>query len=134
PGFSSANLYSVRASLQDARAASASDAAAALSRAIGEADPMLPLTAARALDQIQAAALAQPRLLMMLVSALAVTALLLTSIGIQGLITHVVTERRREFGIRLALGATAGQTMLAVARSGVLLAAIGVAAGIALCM
>jgi len=75
---------------------------------------------------------ALPRLLTMLVGALALTALILAAIGIHGLITHIVTERRREFGVRLALGATPGQTMAAVVRAGVVLAAIGAAAGIAL--
>ena len=76
--------------------------------------------------------MALPRLLTMLVGALALTALILAAIGIHGLITHIVTERRREFGVRLALGATPGQTMAAVVRAGVVLAAIGAAAGIAL--
>ena len=81
------------------------------------------------MEQVVARSMAQPRLLMTLVGTLAAAALLLAAIGIHGLIIHVVSERTREFGIRLALGATAGQTMIAVAKSGVLLAAVGAVIG-----
>ena len=80
--------------------------------AIAESDPLLPLGQVRAMDQVVAVAIAEPRLLMTLVGTLARAALLLAAIGIHGLIIHVVSERTREFGIRLALGATAGQTMI----------------------
>jgi predicted permease len=114
------------------RASSAGDAAAALSRAIHEADPLLPVSEVRAMEETVARAMAQPRLLTTLVGALALAALLLAAIGIHGLITHSVTERTREFGVRLALGASAGSTILAIARSGVLLTGIGTAIGVAL--
>lgn len=111
------------------RASSPGEAAGAFSRAIGESDPLLPIGEVKAMEQVVAASMAQPRLLMTLVGTLAAAALLLAAIGIHGLIIHVVSERTREFGIRLALGATAGQTMAAVAKSGVLLAAVGAVIG-----
>jgi predicted permease len=132
PAAQSSGLFGAFAPVWTVRAESAAQASAALSQAIGEADAMLPLGAVRAMGQVQAAAVATPRLLAMLVGALALTALLLAAIGIHGLITHIVTERRREFGIRLALGATARQIVVAVARSGMVLAAIGAVTGIAL--
>lgn len=132
PAAQSAGLFSAFGPVWTVRAATASEAGAALSQAIGEADSLLPIGPVRAIEQVEEAALAMPRLLTILVGALALTALLLAAIGIHGLITHIVTERRREFGIRLALGATTGQMMVAVVRSGVVLAAVGAAAGSAL--
>jgi predicted permease len=114
------------------RAASAAQAAAALSSAIGRADPLLPLGSVRSMEQVSAAAMAQPRLMTMLVGALALAALVLAAIGVHGLIVHIVAERTREFGIRIALGATPRATVAQVARSGVVLAGIGTVVGIAL--
>jgi len=57
------------------------------------------------------------------------TALLLAAMGLHGLIASSVAERTREFGIRMALGATAAQTIRIVASSGVGLAIVGAALG-----
>ena len=81
------------------------------------------------MSDVMAAAMSEQRLLMTLVAVLAGVALLLASVGIHGLIAHAVTERRREFGIRMALGATAGQTVRDVALGGITLAAAGAVAG-----
>ncbi|MEO8681745.1 MAG: FtsX-like permease family protein, partial [Vicinamibacterales bacterium] len=67
--------------------------------------------------------------LMLLVGVLGASALLLAAIGIHGLIASGVNERTREFGIRMALGATAGQTVRAAALPGIVLALVGLAAG-----
>lgn len=114
------------------RAPSASDAAAALTRAIQEADPLLPLGRVRPMQEVVSRSMAQPRLLTMLVGALALAALLLAAIGIHGLISQVVSERMREFGIRLALGGSARHIVRAVALSGVTLAAVGALVGVGL--
>ncbi|HYN10508.1 MAG TPA: ABC transporter permease [Vicinamibacterales bacterium] len=114
------------------RARSAADAAAALTAAITAADPLLPLGPLRAMEQVIGESMAQPRLLMLLVGTLAVAALLLSAIGLHGLITHIVSERTREFGIRLALGAPTGKIVRAVVQSGVALAAIGALVGVGL--
>ena len=60
---------------------------------------------------------------------LGLVALLLAAIGIHGLIASSVSERRREFGIRLALGATGRQVLTAVVKPGIVLAGAGVAVG-----
>jgi ABC-type antimicrobial peptide transport system permease subunit len=67
-----------------------------------------------------------------LLSSLAVLALLLAALGIFALVSSVVTDRQREFGIRLALGSPLVDSMLLAGRSGALPAAIGLAAGLAL--
>lgn len=114
------------------RAGSAGAAAEALTRAISAVDPMLPLGEVRSMSDVVDRSTAQPRLMMTLVGALATAALLLSAIGIHGLVTHVISERTREFGIRLALGASASGMIRDVAKAGVVLAAVGAVVGFAL--
>ncbi|HKV99859.1 MAG TPA: ABC transporter permease [Vicinamibacterales bacterium] len=104
----------------------------ALQRAIGAVDPLLPIGRIQQMTDIQAAATARQRLLMILVGVLGGAAVLLAAIGIHGLIAHSVQQRTREFGIRLALGATAGGTIRAVAMSGIVIACCGAVVGIGL--
>jgi ABC-type antimicrobial peptide transport system permease subunit len=73
----------------------------------------------------------QERLMARLSSLFGLAALLLASIGLYGLLAHEVTRGTREIGIRIALGAPAGQVLRRVVRHGVTLAAVGVALGIA---
>ena len=111
------------------RSTTAVNVTQALPRAINSVDPLLPVNDVRSMEAVQAAAISQQRLLMTLVGVLAVAAVLLAAIGIHGVIAHSVTERRREFGIRLALGATTAATMRQVALGGIGLAAAGAAIG-----
>jgi predicted permease len=127
-----AGLFGWFAPVWTVRAASAADAAAALRRAIADVDPLLPIGPVRAMDQVAASATARPRLLTILAAALAIAALLLSATGIHGVIAQGVADRSREFGIRLALGGRARQMIVAIARSGVWLAALGTAIGAAL--
>jgi putative ABC transport system permease protein len=103
-----------------------------LQQAINQADPLLPVFAIRDMSEVQSMATAEQRLLMTLVGVLAVAALLLSAVGIHGLIAHSVAERTREFGIRMALGATALETVRSVAASGLALSTVGAAVGIGL--
>ena len=91
-----------------------------LRRTMAEVDPLLAVSAVRGVDEVRSAALARQRMLMTLVAALGGVALLLAAIGIHGLIASGVTERTREFGIRMAMGATAGQTIREAAMPGLL--------------
>jgi ABC-type antimicrobial peptide transport system permease subunit len=79
--------------------------------------------------EVKAASLSLQRLLMTLVGVVAAAALLLAAMGLHGLIASAIAERSREFGIRLALGASAGQIVRMVAASGVVLAIAGAAIG-----
>lgn len=111
--------------------AAGGDGARLIREAIASVDPLLPLATEQTMAEVKAAALGQQRLLMTLVGLVAGAALLLAAMGLHGLIAHSVSERTREFGIRLALGATAAQTVRSVAWSGLSLAAIGAVIGAA---
>lgn len=104
-------------------------AAGAVAAAIGRVDPLLPVGPEASVDSIIADATAQERLMLLLVGVLAGAALLLSAIGIQGLIAHSVSARTREYAIRLALGASLGGTVGRIALSGLALAAAGAVLG-----
>jgi predicted permease len=111
------------------RSSGAANPGQTIAHAINAVDPLLPVGSIRSMASVQAAATAQQRLLMTLVGVLSIAALLLSAIGLHGLIAQNVADRTREFGIRLALGATAGGTVRSVAGSGLALAGIGAIGG-----
>jgi predicted permease len=101
----------------------------ALRRAMEESDSQLALGAMRGIDEVRSAALARQRVMMLLVAGLGAVALFLAAIGIHALIASGVTERTRELGIRMALGATVGQTIRDAAMPGIVLALAGLIVG-----
>jgi len=102
-----------------------------LRRVMSEIDPQLAVSAVRGVDAVRSQTLARQRILMMLVAALGGIALFLAAIGIHALISSGVAERTRELGIRLALGASVGQTIRAAALPGITMASAGLAIGCA---
>jgi predicted permease len=100
-------------------------------KAITAVDPLLPFAGLRTMEEVRAGALAGQRFQAVLLGTLAGLALTLAAVGLYGLIANSVVERRREMGIRLALGATGPQAVRAVALPGVLLGLAGVAVGAA---
>jgi predicted permease len=84
----------------------------------------------RPMTQVRAESVAQRRFVLLLVGAFGVLALLMAAIGVYGVMALVVSERRPEMGIRLALGATPAAVLRGVMREGLLLAGVGVIAGI----
>jgi len=103
--------------------------AAAMRTGVASVDPLVPFADFQTMDEIRESAFGLQRLESVLLGALAGFALLLSAVGIFGLVTQTVSERTREFGIRLALGASVGRTISAAARSGILLSAAGIAVG-----
>lgn len=100
-----------------------------LRKAIASVDPQLPIASVRTIDDLRGEKLASQRFMMWLVAGLGLIALVLAGVGLHGLIASSVNERTRELGIRLALGATAGQAITVVVIPGLVLAAVGVAIG-----
>lgn len=93
-------------------------------------NPELPVYGATTLDDAVSWSLEQRRFSMDIVAAFAVTALLLAALGIYGVISYIVSERTRDIGIRLALGAQRGKIMAMVLRQGLGLAMAGAALGL----
>jgi predicted permease len=102
----------------------------AVTRVVREADPSLPVIQLRDMDAVLRDSLRRPRMLMHLFSGLAVLALLLAAVGTYGVLSYVVTQQRREIGIRVALGARRDAVLRGVMRQGLTPALIGVAAGV----
>ena len=98
-------------------------------RAVASVDPQLPLAGFRSMDQVRRGAVASQRFLATLLSLFAGLALVLAAVGIYGLIAHLVNERTREMGIRMALGSTITAAMAQVAAPGLRLAAYGATLG-----
>ena len=105
-------------------------AAAAIRDTLRGMDSEAVLYGIRSMDDYVALALGQSRFQTILLSIFALIALFLTAIGLYGVMASAVGQRLREIGIRRALGATSGQAMLLVIRSGLALIGIGVGAGL----
>jgi predicted permease len=103
--------------------------ARAMQREMQAIDPQLPFNGFHLMEEVQFRALKQQRYQAAIFSAMAGLALILAALGVYGMIAHAVTERTREMGIRMALGATLAQTVLALIRPALQLAAMGVVAG-----
>ena len=98
---------------------------------VSEVDPTVPVTRLREMNEVFAQSIQRPRMVAQLLSAFSVLALLLAAIGVYGILAYSVAERGREIGIRMALGAAQSQVFRHVARHGLSLVTIGVAAGVA---
>jgi len=112
-----------------ARAARA-DAERALSQALRGADPALPTPHVFPLDEVVARSLARERFGATLLSVLAALALVLTALGLHGVLAYTVQQRRREIGIRMALGAGGRQVTRLVMAQGIAPVLVGLLLGV----
>jgi len=93
-------------------------------------DPQLPVARLATLDEVVARSISEPRFYVVLLGAFAGTALLLAALGIFGVMSFAVVQRSREIGIRVALGADPREVLRMVLGQALVLAGIGVAAGL----
>jgi predicted permease len=104
--------------------------ASTIESAVREADASVPVVRLREMDAVFAESIRRPRLLAQLLGMFAGLALLLAAIGTYGVLSCMVTERRREIGVRIALGANQGRVLGDVLKQGLGLAAAGLTAGV----
>ena len=105
-----------------------------LQQAVWSVNPNLPLAAVQTVDEIQAGSMAQTSFAMAMLGIAASVALLLGIVGIYGAIAYIATERTREIGIRMALGAQIGDVRKLFLRQGLWLTATGIVLGIAVAL
>jgi predicted permease len=101
-----------------------------IERVVREVDAAVPVVRLRDMDSVFAESIRRPRLLAQLLGAFAGLALLLAAIGTYGVLSCIVTERRREIGIRVALGAARSQVLTQIMKQGLQVTAWGVAIGL----
>lgn len=104
--------------------------AAQLRQAVESVQPGTRITGLASYPAVVSTAVAQPRFEAQLTAGFALLALLLTAVGLYGLLSYAVTERTREIGVRMALGAPRGALLRQVVSRGMALAIIGVGVGL----
>ncbi len=104
--------------------------AAPIRAEVRQIDPNLPVANVRSMDDVVATAMSQPRLAQSVLLLFGALALLLAAIGLYGVLSYVVSERRHEIGIRIAIGAQPSGVRSMVMRQGLTLALAGVAVGV----
>jgi predicted permease len=100
-------------------------------QAIRAVDPDQPISDVATMEEVLGREISQRRLGMILLTAFAVLALLLASLGIYGVLAYFVAQHRNEIGVRLALGATPAKILLFVLQKGMRLTLLGVGIGLA---
>jgi len=103
----------------------------AVKEQIGKVDPQLPITKVQSMNEVAAASFDARRFNMLLLTLFAGLALVLAAVGVYGVMSYAVTQRTHEIGIRMALGAQVGNVMRLVMKGGLVIAAVGVAIGLA---
>lgn len=103
-----------------------------IERLVGEMAPGQPVEQAATLDDIRARVLSPARVNTIVLSVFAGVALLISVVGIGGVLAFSVSGRTREFGIRLAIGSPPKELLMGVLRQGLIMAAVGVGVGLGL--
>jgi putative ABC transport system permease protein len=101
-----------------------------LERLVKEADPAIPIVRLREMDEVFSESISRPRLLSQLVGTFAALALLLAAVGTYGVLSYMVAARRREIGVRMALGADRFAVLAQVMKQGFVITFAGVVIGL----
>jgi putative ABC transport system permease protein len=101
---------------------------------INRIDPLIAIRETRTMERLMSESVEEPRYLALLLSTFALLGLILAGAGIYGVLSYNVSQRMRETGIRLALGATSREVMGLVIRDGMRLAILGVVIGIGIAL
>jgi putative ABC transport system permease protein len=109
----------------------AADIGSALRAAVAGIDPDQPISAIRTMQDVVSGSAAQPKFYSLLLGLFAAVAMVLSAVGLYGVVSYAVSRHTREIGIRVALGATSGDVARLVAGQGLRLIALGLAAGLA---
>ena len=104
----------------------------AIRAAVRSLDAEMPLYQVRTMEQIVDASVATPRSLAWLLSSFAMSGLLLAAIGVFGMLSHAVSQRSQEIGIRMAIGASPQQMLGMILIEGLLQVGLGIAVGLGL--
>ncbi|HTS36865.1 MAG TPA: ABC transporter permease [Candidatus Solibacter sp.] len=105
--------------------------AASVRQIVSSLDKEIPVTRVRTMDELMSTQLSQPRFSVVLMSTFAGLAIVLTLVGLYGVMTYSVTRRTREIGVRMALGAQRAAVLKMVLREAAILLACGLVIGIA---
>ena len=97
--------------------------------AVGEIDKTQPVTNIRSMKQILSESLSEPRFRTLVLSSFSIVALLLSALGIFGVMSYAVSQRTQEIGIRMALGANRREVLRLIVKQGMVLALLGWIAG-----
>jgi len=104
--------------------------AASAQRIVSETDKDIPVTQVRTMNELMYLQLSQPRFAVVLVGTFAGLAVILTIVGLYGVMTHSVTRRTREIGVRMALGARRTSVLTMMVRDAAILLVCGIGIGI----
>ena len=102
-----------------------------LEQSMRDIDPTVPIVRLRSMDDVFSQSIERPRLLADLLGVFASLALALSAIGTFGVLSYTVAERRREIGVRMALGASGGVVLREIMKASLLLTVLGLIAGLA---
>jgi predicted permease len=114
-----------------ARTSTPAGVAEAIRAEIRRAAPDLPIEGAVTMDEAVSASVAQPRFRTVLLGLFATAAMLIATCGLYGLMAYAVSQRRREIGVRMALGADRGDVLRLVLTRALRIVAAGLIAGLA---